>query len=144
MDPQGEQAEWLVVGFDRHPSGQAAVTTAACLASRLGARLLVVHVVDLEDYPLDPDAADWEEYAEAAVAREREQVRALLTGFDVPWEFLAERGDPAGRLIALAAEYDALMIVIGLPRPGLAVHLLEASVARRVARRTDRPVLLAP
>jgi nucleotide-binding universal stress UspA family protein len=145
MDPQREHtAEWLVAGYVPHPAGRAAVTTAALLAVRLGARLLVVHVVDLGDYPSDPDAADWEEHARTAVAQEHKQVEALLASVDVPWEFLTEHGDPAGRLLALAHERHALMIVVGMARPGLAAHLLEASVARRITRCTDRPVLLVP
>lgn len=146
MDPQHEHssAEWLVAGYVPHPAGQAAVTTAAAMAKRLGARLLVVHVVDLGDYPIDPDSADWEEHAETTIAQERVQVQALLEAFDVPWEFMTERGDPARRLLALAARRHALMIVVGMARQGLAAHLLEASVARRIARYTDRPVLLVP
>jgi nucleotide-binding universal stress UspA family protein len=147
MDPHHDHvdsAEWLVVGYVPHPAGHAAVTTSAAVAARLGARLLVVHVVDLGDYPTDPDAADWEEHARTALAQEHRQVQALLAAVDVPWEFLTEHGDPAGRLLALAAERRALMIVVGMARPGLAAHLLEASVARRIARCTDRPVLLVP
>jgi nucleotide-binding universal stress UspA family protein len=146
MDPRHEHtsAEWVVAGYVPHPSGQAAVTTAAAMAVRFGARLLVVHVVDLGDYPIDPDAADWEEHAETVIAQEREQVQTLLAAFDVPWEFLTERGDPARRLLAVAAQRHALMIVVGMARHGLAAHLLEASVARRIARHTDRPVLLVP
>jgi nucleotide-binding universal stress UspA family protein len=59
----------LVVGFDRDAVSRAALTVAADLAGRLAARLVVVHVVDLDDYPIDPEAADWEEQRAGGATR---------------------------------------------------------------------------
>ncbi|MDF5754375.1 universal stress protein [Spongiactinospora sp. TRM90649] len=134
----------LVVGFDRHPAASAALTTAAGLAVRLRAGLLVLHVIDLEDHPIDPDAADWETEADTAVAAEREQAGAILAGHPLPWAFHVERGDPARHLIDTAARHHATMIVIGTARTGVGAHLLTGSVAKRVLRHTERPVLLVP
>jgi nucleotide-binding universal stress UspA family protein len=134
----------LVVGYDRHPAAQSALRTAAELADRLRARLLVLHVVDLEDYPIDPDAADWEACAERAVSAERASAEALLAGHRLPWSFQVDRGEPGQRVLELAARHDALMIVIGVARHEWAAHLLTGSVAKQLTRHTDRPVLLVP
>ncbi len=53
----------IVVGVNRDPASQEALIVAADLARRLHAHLHVVHVVDLADYPIDPDASDWEQRA---------------------------------------------------------------------------------
>ncbi|WP_158578597.1 universal stress protein [Spongiactinospora rosea] len=136
--------QWLVVGYDRHPAARTALETAADLALPLSARLLVAHVLDLDDYPLDPDAADWEEAAGQAVAAERAQAETQLAGHPLPWTFQVEHGEPAPRLLDLAARHDALMIVIGAARHELGAHLLTGSVARHLAQHADRPVLLVP
>ncbi|MEO3884513.1 universal stress protein [Nonomuraea sp. B5E05] len=138
------QALWLVVGYDRHPAAQRALATAADLAVRLGARLLVAHVVDLDDYPIDPDACDWDAYAEQAVARERAQAEALLAGHPLPWSWQVDHGDPAQKLVDLAARHQALMIVIGAARHEWGTHLLTGSVAKHLVRHADQPVLLVP
>lgn len=134
----------LVVGYDRHPAAQSALATAAELAGRLQARLLVLHVVDLEDYPIDPDAADWETHSKRAVAAERASAEALLAGHRLPWSFQVEHGDAAQQLLELAARQDALMIVIGAARHEWGVNLLTGSVAKNLTRHADRPVLLVP
>lgn len=134
----------LVVGYDRHPAAQSALRTAAELADRLRARLLVLHVVDLEDYPIDPDAADWEAWAERAVSAERASAEALLAAHRLPWSFQVDHGEPGRRVLELAARHDALMIVIGAARREWGVHLLTYSVAKHLTRHADRPVLLVP
>jgi nucleotide-binding universal stress UspA family protein len=130
----------VVAGYDRHPAAQEALRCAADLAGRLGARLLVVHVVGLADYPIDPDAADWEARARSTVAAEHGQVRDLLEGRGLDWEFVLERGDPAARLAEVAARAHAVMTVIGTQRHRLAA----GPVTRHLTRRSRRPVLLVP
>ena len=138
----------LVMGFDLSPGSQCALEVAADLACRLDAHLHVVHVVDLSDYPIDPDDANWEERAQEALAMEQETVRAALSSFEVFWTYHAWRGNPAALLIKVADEYDALMVVIGASREGLAPavsHLLNPSVSRGLTgRRGRRPVLVVP
>ncbi|MEU7899119.1 universal stress protein [Nonomuraea sp. NPDC049152] len=134
----------LVVGYDRHPAGRAALVTAADLAVRLEASLLVVHVVDLADHPIDPDAADWDTRAQAAAAAERDEVGVVLADHPLPWTSLTRRGDPARQLLDLAGQHHAMMIVVGAARTGLSAHLLTGSVVKHLTRHIDRPILIVP
>ncbi len=138
----------LVVGFDRQPASQHALEVAAELAARLNAELDVVHAVDLADYPIDPDRADWEEQAQSVVAHERELAQQVLARTDVPWTYHAARGEPVHLLSAVAEERDALMIVVGKrshSRSAAIAWLLDGSVRRGLTdRHQHRPVLVVP
>ena len=138
----------LVVGFDQQPVSLHALQVAADLAVRLHAELHVVHAVDLDDYPIDPDRADWEERAHAVLAHERELAQQLLSRTSVPWTYHAARGEPVHLLSAVAEEQDALMIVVGTrghSRSSAIARLLEGSVTRALTgRHQHRPVLIVP
>jgi nucleotide-binding universal stress UspA family protein len=57
------------VGHCRDAASHAALEVAANLAVRLHAELHVVHCIDLSDYPIHPDAHDWEAQAQAHLPR---------------------------------------------------------------------------
>jgi nucleotide-binding universal stress UspA family protein len=134
----------LLVGYDRHPASHHAVIVAADLAHALGASLLVLHVIDLEDYPIDPDAADYELAADRTVAKERQHAERLLSDATVEWTYETARDDPAHALAKLAHDYDVLMIVVGASGRGLAQRLLHGSVPQALARKQRKPVLVVP
>jgi nucleotide-binding universal stress UspA family protein len=137
----------LVVGHGRDPSSDHALVVAADFAWRLGARLHVVHAICLEDYPIDPDAVDWEEQGSAAVAEERRHVEQLLAGTPVQWSYEARRGEPSAVLAGAAREHDALMIVVGTRGEGLRralARLADPSVSHGVIGHQHRPVLVIP
>jgi nucleotide-binding universal stress UspA family protein len=118
----------LVLGHSRHPAADTALHLAVDLARRLRADLHVVHGVDLADYPVDPDAADWEEQARRALDEQRRRVEARL-------------------IATVAEETDAFMIIVGSHGEGLSAtfeRLLAGSVSRTVLRRQHRPVLIVP
>jgi nucleotide-binding universal stress UspA family protein len=135
----------LVVGFDRSSAGQAALRKAAEVGERLGADLHVVHAVDLSDYPVDPDAADWEQQAAKSLEEERRTVSSLLVAYPGAWSYSALRAEPAQALIRAAEQFDALMIVVGV-RTASWRHLLERlsgpSISHRLINHCHRPVLL--
>ncbi|MEU1520706.1 universal stress protein [Nocardia rhamnosiphila] len=137
----------LVVGFDRHPAGHAALSYALDLAARIGAFLHVAHIVDTDDLPIDPDAADWEQAVTEAVEQERRDACAVLERAVGPWAYYSRPGRPARLLAGLADTYDAEMIIIGASRGGL-VSLLERllgeSVSTSLVHHAHRPVLLVP
>jgi len=143
----GERRGVLVVGHDRFPESDHALATAAQLARRLRGAVHVVHAVSLDDYPINPDAHDWDQQASVVLAAQRRTVERLLVGIVPEWSYDVGRGDPAALLAAVAEADDALMIVVGSRGRGLAPgigRLLDQSVSLRVTRCQGRPVLVVP
>jgi nucleotide-binding universal stress UspA family protein len=142
------EAPQIVVGFDQSEASAEALRVATRLATRLAAELHVLHVVDLGDYPVDPDRSDWEEQADRTLRGHRERVAQLLADWSGPWTYHAERGDsPARRLSALADDLDALFIVVGTRGGGLGSavqRLIDGSVTRGLVHGHSRPVLVVP
>lgn len=137
----------LVVGFDRHPAGHAALDYAIDLAGRLGAFLHVAHIIDADDLPIDPDSADWEQAVANAVEQERRDACAALEQASGPWTYYSRTGRPAQLLAGLAETHDAEMIIIGTSRGGLVSflqRLLGESVSTTLVHHAHRPVLLVP
>ena len=137
----------LVVGHDRFPESDHALTVAIDLARRLQAFVHVVHAVSLDDYPIDPDADDWEQQAANVLDEQGRTVERLLAGIVPRWSYHTGRGDPVELLAAVAEAHNALMIIIGTRGGGLAAALartLGRSVSRQMALRQCRPVLVVP
>jgi nucleotide-binding universal stress UspA family protein len=134
----------LLVGYDHHPASHQAVLFAAQLAQALGAVLLLLHVIDLADYPIDPEAADWETASVDALLAERRQAETLLAGTTIEWSYRIVQDDPAHALAQAAHEVDALFIVVGASSRGLAQRLLHGSVPQALLRKQPKPVLVVP
>jgi nucleotide-binding universal stress UspA family protein len=140
-------ADTLIVGHCRDTASDHALAVAAELGRRLGAQLHVVHAVALDDYPIDPDASDWEERGEQTLVEERHQVEAALTRTGLPWTYRSCRGNPVRALAAAADERDALMIVVGTRGEGLRAilsRLIQPSVSHALIEHQHRPVLVVP
>jgi nucleotide-binding universal stress UspA family protein len=138
------QAVRLLVGYDQYPASHQAVQFAAGLARVLGASLLLVHVIDLADYPIDPEAATWESASVDRLLAERRQAETLLTGSGIEWNYRIVRDDPAHALAQVAHEIDALFIVVGASGRGVAQRLLHGSVPQTLLRKQRKPVLVVP
>ncbi|MGA3146148.1 MAG: universal stress protein [Acidimicrobiales bacterium] len=136
----------LVVGYDLREASQDALLVAVDLAERLGARLHIVHVVDLLDYPVDPDSSDWEDRGRMALDEEHERVEALMAGARVDWTYYPERGEPVRAITAIADRHDALMIVVGTRGAGFGASMQRllggGSVSHGLLREHSRPVLI--
>lgn len=142
-----EPATALVLGHSRFPASDTALDVAADLARRLHAHLHVVHGISLDDYPIDPDAADWEQQARRVLDAQRARVQTVLAGSPDGWSYHAGRGDPVGLITAVADEHHALMIIVGSRGEGAGAtieRILGGSVSRGVLRRQYRPVLIVP
>jgi nucleotide-binding universal stress UspA family protein len=134
----------ILAATDFSDFGQAAVGAAVDLAKQNGAALTLVHVVEIPTYayagmdvPVDlvtPVA----EAARAAMQKALDTVqlqipsaRAKLEPSGVPWQ----------RILAVAEQVNADLIVVGTHgRTGLR-HALIGSVAERVVRHAHVPVL---
>jgi nucleotide-binding universal stress UspA family protein len=135
----------LVVGHSRDPASQEALRVARDLARRLGACLHIVHGITLSDYPVDPDAADWDEEAERTLAQQRKQVQTALATFRQGWTYSVTRRDPVSLISAAAEESDALMIIVGTRGGGIGPtieRLFGGSVSHGLIRSQHRPVLV--
>lgn len=145
--PEQKSDTHVVVGFDEEPQSQAALTFAIDLARRLGAHLDVVHVVDLRDYPVDPDSDDWESASSDNFTRTAEKVRAAVDDQAQSWSYYAWRGDPVHLLATVAEENGALMIVVGTHGAGFAAtfhRMTTGSVSRGLIGYSHIPVLVVP
>jgi nucleotide-binding universal stress UspA family protein len=74
--------------------------------------------------------------------RELERARMALAGRGVETEYVAEVGAPAERLLEVAEERDADLIVVGSREHGVLERLTGRAVDQAVARRSARDVLL--
>jgi nucleotide-binding universal stress UspA family protein len=137
----------MVLGWDLQPNSSAAVRFAVSLAQRLDAHLHVVHVADVDDLPIDPDAWDWEEQLDQRLAENATTARALLDQLHANWTYHAFRGRPGDVIADLAEQTDALMIILGAPRGGMLSFietLAGVSVSHQLTRQHGRPVLIVP
>jgi nucleotide-binding universal stress UspA family protein len=142
----------IVVPTDFSTCSEAALTLALDMAAANGARLVLVHVIDV-GASLALDAAmssaalgfatavgvDQQLRENAATALEAAKARVLSAG--LPVETRACEGTPEEEIIAIASEVSADLIVMGTQgRSGLE-HLLVGSVAEKVVRGAPMPVL---
>jgi nucleotide-binding universal stress UspA family protein len=136
----------ILVGTDFSETSLFALDHAVDLAARLGASVLVVHALEVPLYAY-PDAgmrrlADVdvpflraaEESLAAAVAARRSR--------GVPLEGIVRKGAPWKVIEAVAEERDAAYVVVGTHGRSALPRMLLGSVAERVVRTCNRPVLV--
>lgn len=121
-------AQTIVAGVDRSDAAEPVVDAASWVASRLDTRLLVVHAV--------------EEPVEEAQEL-LESLRARLPAADDTGVRLVE-GSPADRLIEVADDEDAELLVVGSRGRGAIGSAVLGGVSRRVARDARCPVVVVP
>ena len=155
----------IVVGYDGSDAGERALRRAAETADAFSAGLVVVSVSApapvsaLESSPElvppavagpvapagivpppEPVAARPE--PEELARRQLERARMSLASRKVETDYVVELGDPAERLLEVAEQRGADLIVVGSREHGFLERLLGGSVDEAVARRSERDVLL--
>jgi nucleotide-binding universal stress UspA family protein len=159
----------ILVGYDGSDAAERALQRAGGIAEAFSARLIVVSVSSSQYVPapvsvLEPGA----ELVPPAVAgpvapgatvplpepvpappepeelarRQLERAKMSLAGRKLESECVVELGDPAERLLEVAEQRDADLIVVGSREHGFLDRLLGRSVDESVARRSERDVLL--
>jgi nucleotide-binding universal stress UspA family protein len=119
----------MLLPIDAGDLSLAAVGPATELASLFGAEILLVHVLD-------------ENLAGELPMPDIERTQEMVTATGLRAEVVLERGDAAGRILAVAAERQADLIVMATHgRSGLKRWVL-GSVAERVMRAAPVPLLL--
>ncbi len=119
----------IVCGVDESESAKGAARVARALSARLGLRLVFVRVV--EDSTADEKIA--------AIAARLHHLADSATEVDCGAHWLVEVGHPADRLIAVAEEENAALIVVGSTGPRSS---LLGSVSADVSRRAPCPVVV--
>ncbi len=141
----------ILVGFDASDASERALGRGADLAEALGARLVVTSVAVLPVPMPGFDAALPTASGQLAAAgvdefelaeRHLERARTVLAQRSVDAEFVAEVGAPAERIVELAEQRKADMIVVGTSEPGFLARLLQGSVSEDVSRASHRDVLI--
>lgn len=132
---------WIIVGTDFSPAADRALDRAAELASELGTSLAIVHA--FEDRPDAQPESDLPRRLQARLEENASLVRARRPSLHV--DCLIRRGTPWDKLINVACDLGAEMIVVGAggddsaTRPRFLGH-----VVTRLAATSDRSVLLVP
>jgi nucleotide-binding universal stress UspA family protein len=142
----------IVLGYDASDAAERALDRAAELAEALAARLVVVSVsaaslpapVHEPGGPMFVPGGVTEPVPEAKELAQRrlEQARSRLAARSLDADYVAEAGPPAERLLAVADERDAELIVVGSGDHGLLERLVAPPVEEAVARRAERDVLI--
>jgi nucleotide-binding universal stress UspA family protein len=158
----------IVIGYDGSEAAERALGRAADIAQVFSARLVVVSVSGLATVAapvsaLEPTAELVPPPVAAPVApggtvplpqpvsaqepeelarRQLERARMSLASGKIETEYLVELGDPAERLLEVADQLDADLIVVGSRERGFLERLLGRSVDEAVVRRAERDVLL--
>jgi len=134
-------ATTLLVAVDFEEASRRAIELAKQMAAPLGAKLALIHVYTLPVYTypgLEPSILPGF-HGEVTTAARR-ALEGLAEEVGVPDVVLRE-GDPVVEILAAAREWGATMIVMGTHgRHGLA-HALLGSVAEKIIRQSEVPVL---
>jgi nucleotide-binding universal stress UspA family protein len=132
-------------GVDGSDGGLDAARVAGELSRRLAAALLLVHVSEpVPRFRMSPESFV------AAREFEREQARAILaaggqaSGIGDDAELLAETGEPARRLLALAEERRVDLIIVGSRGRGAWMSAILGSVSGHIAANALSPVVIVP
>jgi nucleotide-binding universal stress UspA family protein len=131
----------VLFATDFTPEAEAAAPYAVSMAQENEARLLLLHVMR------DPDTKPTEKTAQHSVANVMHQLHELVPAAAELWcrpEPAVRFGNPAERILEVATEYDADLIVLGVRdaagRIGAATHL-ERTTAHKVVAHAACPVL---
>jgi len=158
----------IVVGYDGSEAAERALRRAAEISEAFSSQLVVVSVDSASVPATAPAFEPAPELVPPAVAgpvapggtvplaesprtlpepeelarRQLERARMSLAGRKLEAEYVVELGDPAERLLEVAEQRAADLVVVGSREHGFPERLLGRSVDEAVARRSERVVLL--
>jgi nucleotide-binding universal stress UspA family protein len=131
----------ILVPIDFEPASLKALGIAKDLVARMGGEVVVLHVYQLPVYTYPGLEASLMPGFHAEVTAAAERAIGALAHQEGYLRAVLRQGDPAVEILAAADELKASMIVMGTHgRQGLA-HLILGSVAEKVLRKSNVPVL---
>lgn len=139
-------SDWLVCGVDDSRGSWDAARCAKAMADRLAAGLLLVHVAHV---PVVPGASGIpsarQELHDCTVKEARRLLERVTAGVGChDAEQRVELGEPVHRLIRVAEERQALLLVVGSRGRGALRAALLGSVSLGLCRQAPCPVLVIP
>jgi nucleotide-binding universal stress UspA family protein len=136
----------IVCAVDESDAIDDVVRVAQALASALRGRLVLVHVAPPTEAPgVSAAPAGQERLREEELADARALLEDLAGRLDAgDAEQRAEVGSPADRIVAIADEEDAALVVIGSRGRGDVKSALLGSVSHGVASKATCPVVIVP
>lgn len=136
----------IVCAVDESDAIDDVVRVAQALASALRGRLVLVHVAPPTEAPgVSAAPAGQERLREEELADARALLEGLAGRLDAgDAEQRAEVGSPADRIVAIADEEDAALVVIGSRGRGDVKSALLGSVSHGVASKATCPVVIVP
>jgi nucleotide-binding universal stress UspA family protein len=138
----------IVCATDFSPQAASALAWAAAIARRDGDQVDLVHVAprpEQDPLMLAFDTARFDAERDRVAAEQlREAARVAAHDLDVSVRPQVRRGQPHEEILAHAREEDARMIVVGTCGLAKIERWMVGSVADRVVRSADRPVVLVP
>jgi nucleotide-binding universal stress UspA family protein len=134
----------IVIATDGSEGADGAAAAGARVARTLGTTVILVYVRPSLEALGDPyyqeKLSEQMAHARAAVGRARELV--VQEGIDAEEEIL--EGRAADRVVELARDRNAPLIVVGSRGLGAVAGALLGSVSSAIIHRADRPVLVVP
>ncbi len=141
--PEEPAYQRLVIPTDGSKTSQQALEKGVQLARAMDAHVTGLYVIDNSAYAAFPGDIEWSQIKDM-LAKESEKALGMVeeackqAGIDC--NVHVREGNPAEEIIAASKDYD--LIIMGTHgRSGLE-HLLLGSVAEKVIRHADKPVLV--
>lgn len=139
----------ILAATDLSDHAEGALAIAAFLSGKSGEPMVAIHVVDYSPIVVVPEAfgpgiplpvSEAEHQAVLGAANDR--LTEVLTGLEIKADRLVEEGTPPDRIVAVAGEIEASLVVVGTEGGGGLRRMLLGSVAEDVARTAPCSVLL--
>jgi nucleotide-binding universal stress UspA family protein len=133
----------IVVATDGTSQSDQAIAIARVLAARDGSEIKVVTIVDHLPMPWGGvDRHVVAEYEKSLQAEAIGKVTRQIASFGLEsWPVSVQTGDPATRITALAKDFDARLVLVGLGGHGAAARFFGSETALRLVRVSRTPVL---
>jgi nucleotide-binding universal stress UspA family protein len=135
----------VVVAADGSPASSRGLEQVADLATRLGAKVVVVFVRHLPATAMmAPGVADstMVQTLDDQEAGVRQEALRALGGKGVEWEVVVRAGSPGEEIVQVADESGADLVVVGSNRHSSLHNLFLGSTAAYLAAHSEAPVLV--